>query len=313
VLGSPGAGCSTLLKTLSNHRDEYHKVEGEVHYDSISPEELRNHFRGDVQYSPEDDVHFPTLTVDQTIQFAARTRTPRNRVEFTRPQFVERLSQILTTVFGLRHARKTPVGDAMVRGVSGGEKKRVSIAESLATRACLGAWDNSTRGLDASTALEFVRALRIGTDAMRLSTIVSIYQAGESLYQHFDKVCVIYEGRMAYFGPADKAKDYFIEMGYEPANRQTTPDFLVSVTDPNGRIPRAGVTNQPRNADEFAQYFKKSKMGQLNTEEVDNYMREHVGKPEAAQAYGQSARAEFAKRSGEKKYVSSVFAVCAGD
>jgi len=74
--------------------------------------------------------------------------------------------------------------------------------------------DSSTRGLDASTALEFVQALRIATDTMRLSTIVSIYQAGESLYQHFDKVCVIYEGRMAYFGPADKAKDYFLDMGY---------------------------------------------------------------------------------------------------
>jgi ATP-binding cassette subfamily G (WHITE) protein 2 (SNQ2) len=87
---------------------------------------------------------------------------------------------------------------------------------------------SSTRGLDASTALEFVRALRIGTDVARLSTIVSIYQAGESLYQHFDKVCVIYEGRMAYFGRADQARQYFINLGFEPAHRQTTADFLVA-------------------------------------------------------------------------------------
>jgi ATP-binding cassette, subfamily G (WHITE), member 2, SNQ2 len=64
----------------------------------------------------------------------------------------------------------------------------------------------------------------------RLTTIVSIYQAGETLYELFDKVCVIYEGRMVYFGPANKARQYFIDMGYEPANRQTTPDFLVSVS-----------------------------------------------------------------------------------
>ena len=87
---------------------------------------------------------------------------------------------------------------------------------------------SSTRGLDASTALEFVRALRIATDVARSSTIVSIYQAGESLYEHFDKVCIIYEGRMAYFGSARKARQYFIDMGYQPANRQTTADFLVS-------------------------------------------------------------------------------------
>lgn len=235
VLGSPGAGCSTLLKTVANHRDEYYAVDGEVHYDSISPGDLQKYFRGDVQYCPEDDVHFPTLSVEQTLDFAGRTRTPRNRSDYSRAQFRETLTTILTTVFGLRHARKTPVGNAAVRGVSGGEKKRVSIAEYLATRACIGCWDkcvtassdmivdrelispllipSSTRGLDASTALEFVRALRIATDTMNLGTVVSLYQAGESLYQHFDKVCVIYEGRMAYFGPADKAKDYFIEMG----------------------------------------------------------------------------------------------------
>ncbi len=87
---------------------------------------------------------------------------------------------------------------------------------------------SSTRGLDASTALEFVRALRIGTDVARTSTIVSIYQAGESLYQHFDKVCVLYEGRMTYFGRADQARQYFINLGFEPAHRQTTADFLVA-------------------------------------------------------------------------------------
>ena len=73
-----------------------------------------------------------------------------------------------------------------------------------------------------------MRALRIATDVARLSTIVSIYQAGESLYEHFDKVCVIYQGRMAFFGRADKAREYFIELGYEPAHRQTTADFLVA-------------------------------------------------------------------------------------
>jgi ATP-binding cassette, subfamily G (WHITE), member 2, SNQ2 len=79
-------------------------------------------------------------------------------------------------------------------------------------------------------ARRFGRALRIATDITRMTTVVSIYQAGETLYGLFDKVCVVYEGRMVYFGPADQARQYFIDMGYEPANRQTTPDFLVSVS-----------------------------------------------------------------------------------
>lgn len=141
VLGRPGSGCSTFLKTLANRRKEYYAIEGDVHYDSISPSELQSHYRGDVQYCPEDDVHFPTLTVEQTLKFAATTRTPRHRATDSREEYADRMTDVLTTVFGLRHTRNTPVGDHMVRGVSGGEKKRVSIAEALAARSCIGAWD----------------------------------------------------------------------------------------------------------------------------------------------------------------------------
>ena len=154
VLGRPGSGCSTLLKTLANQRQEYHAVHGEVWYDSLKPEEVERRYRGDVQYCPEDDVHFPTLTVDQTLRFAAETRTPQTRIDnHTREEHVTQITQVLETVFGLRHVKDTLVGDASVRGVSGGEKKRVSIAEALATRSRLNSWDNSTRGL------EYVRLL----------------------------------------------------------------------------------------------------------------------------------------------------------
>lgn len=141
VLGRPEAGSSTFLKTIANRRSEYHSVEGDVFYDSISPSELYNHYRGDVQYCPEDDIHFPTLTVDQTLKFASITRTPRETLTKTRSQFARKETDILTTIFGLRHTKNTPVGNAAIRGVSGGEKKRVSIAESLATRARISCWD----------------------------------------------------------------------------------------------------------------------------------------------------------------------------
>lgn len=161
---------------------------------------------------------------------------------------------------------------------------------------------SSTRGLDSSTALEFGRALRIATDIDRLTTIVSIYQAGESLYELFDKVCVIYEGRMAYFGPANQARQYFIDLGYEPANRQTTPDFLVSVTDPLGRIPRQVVTNRPRSAEDFSARFKESSLGMANREDIDAYKKIAVlgGKSEKADAYRSSASKEKARHTSKK-------------
>ena len=247
VLGRPGSGCSTLLKTLANQRHEFYSVQGEVLYDALSWETMQKHYRGDIVYCPEDDVHFPSLTVDETLTFAAKTRAPHMRESArSRQEYIRLVTDIVETVFGLRHAKDTFVGDASVRGVSGGEKKRVSLSEALLARAVIGAWDkcvdlpfllfmpsltviecSSTRGLDSSTALEFVRALRIATDIVHLSTVVSIYQAGEQLYELFDKVCVIYEGRMAYYGPANRARQYFIDLGYEPAHRQTTADFLV--------------------------------------------------------------------------------------
>ncbi|KAH9922740.1 P-loop containing nucleoside triphosphate hydrolase protein [Fomitopsis serialis] len=293
VLGRPGAGCSTLLKTLANQRQDYHQVLGDVWYDDFTPQEIEKQYRGDVQYCPEDDVHFATLTVHAY---------PRARVYEMREQHRNTMIDVMTTIFGLRHVRDTLVGDASVRGVSGGEKKRVSISEVLTARSLLTSWDNSTRGLDASTALEFVRALRLATDIARVSTIVSIYQAGEQLYQLFDQVCVIYEGKMAYFGPASSARQYFIDMGYEPANRQTTADFLVAVTDPNGRIPRAGFSGPPppRSADEFAAYFKNSKLGRLNRDDMRRYREEESGMLEKKQMYRLSHRAEHAKTTSKK-------------
>ena len=142
VLGNPGSGCSTFLKTLANQRGEYHSVQGDVRYDSFTPEYIAKHFRGDVVYCPEDDDHFPTLSVDDTLQFAAKMRTPQHRIDnMSRKQFIHDITTVLQTTFGLLHVRKTSVGDAAIRGVSGGEKKRVSITEMLATRALIGAWD----------------------------------------------------------------------------------------------------------------------------------------------------------------------------
>ncbi|KIY71652.1 pleiotropic drug resistance ABC transporter [Cylindrobasidium torrendii FP15055 ss-10] len=292
VLGRPGSGCTTLLKTLSNQRGEYHSFSGDVWYDSLSPQDVLNN-KGSLIHCPEDDLHFATLTVQQTIEFAARLRAPTLRLGYTRDQYVAAVTDLLLTIFGLQGVRHTLVGDASIRGVSGGQKKRVSIVEVLATRACLATWDNSTRGLDASTALEFVQALRIATDIAKMTTIVSLYQAGESLYKHFDKVCVLYEGKMAYYGPANQARDYFINMGYEPANRQTTADFLVAVTDPSGRIPR--TVNIPRSADEFAKYFMESDLAITNKKEIAAFKTERVGKPERALAFKESAQAEYAK------------------
>lgn len=120
----------------------------------------------------------------------------------------------------------TKVGDEFVRGVSGGEKKRVSIAEAMITKASVQCWDNSTRGLDASTALEYVQSLRSLTNMANISTAVALYQAGESLYDLFDKVVLIDGGKCLYYGSTEEAAVYFESLGFIRPARWTTADFV---------------------------------------------------------------------------------------
>ncbi|KAH7106585.1 pleiotropic drug resistance ABC transporter [Auriculariales sp. MPI-PUGE-AT-0066] len=308
VLGRPGSGCSTILKTLANQRSEYRSVLGDVHYDSLSPEQVEKKYRGDVVYCPEDDIHFPSLSVKDTFDFAAKTRTPHLRPNnWSREDMVSNLSKTVGAVLGLRHTYNTMVGDATIRGVSGGEKKRVSIGEILMARATIHCWDNTTRGLDASTALEFTRAIRNSTDGLEQTTIAAFYQASENMYDLFDKVCVVYEGKMAYFGPADKARQYFIDLGFEPANRQTTPDFLVAVTDPLSRIPRDNVSTAPTTAEQFSAAFKQSQLGDLNRKTMSDYEASRVGNTSLALAYKESAEQQYATGASKSQpYITSL-------
>lgn len=93
-----------------------------------------------------------------------------------------------------------------MRNVSGGQRKRVSIAEALAAGGTVYCWENDTRGLDSSTALEYAQALRLMTNLLRSTAFITIYQAGENIYDTFDKVTVLHSGRQIYYGSAKDPK-----------------------------------------------------------------------------------------------------------
>jgi ATP-binding cassette subfamily G (WHITE) protein 2 (SNQ2) len=238
VLGCPGAGCSTFLKTIANQRGEYAGVGGDVRYAGIDSTEMAEYYKGEVAYNQEGDIHISTLTVAQTMEFALSTKTPGPNGRLpgvSRKEFDTMVQDAILKMLNISHTHQTLVGDEFVRGVSGGERKRVSIAEMMATRARVQCWDNSTRGLDASTALDFTKSLRVMTDVLGQTTFVSLYQAGESIYELFDKVIVLDKGRQVYFGPTSEARAYFENLGYRPLPRQSTPDYLTGCTDPNER------------------------------------------------------------------------------
>lgn len=186
VLGRPGAGCSTLLKTISG--DTYGIVivnESAINYQGMPTPDMRDLFRGEAIYMAETDVHFPQLTVGQTLLFAAKARSPPENILplVNRQLYAEVMRDVIMATFGLSHTVNTNFGSALVPGVSGGERKRVSIGEVALSRSPLQCCDNSTRGLDTTNALDFCRALRTTADFMKITALVSLYQASEKQYE----------------------------------------------------------------------------------------------------------------------------------
>lgn len=229
-------------------------------------------------YNPEEDLHYAPLTVRQTLSFALKTRTPgkesRNEGE-SRSQYRQTFLQGVSKLFWIEHCLDTPVGNEIVRGVSGGEKKRVSIAEALITKASTQCWDNSTRGLDASTALEYVQCLRSLTNMAHVSSLVAIYQASESLYKLFDKVVLLDQGKCVYFGPTSDAKAYFEGLGFECPPRWTTADFLTSVTESFARRVREGWEHRiPRSPEQFKQAFIQSDAYAAAFQDIEEFEEE---------------------------------------
>ncbi len=152
---------------------------------------MKKDFRGEAIYTAEVDVHFPMLSVGDTLTFAARARAPRQPPGgVSQKVFASTISDALMASFGILHTKTTPVGNDFVRGVSGGERKRVSIAEAALSGAPLTCWDNSTRGLDAANAIEFCKTLRLSTELTGSAACVSMYQAPQSAYDVSHRIIV---------------------------------------------------------------------------------------------------------------------------
>lgn len=130
-------------------------------------------------------LQFPNLAVGHTLDFALRNNTPHPSARPPKEdgsipsadEYDAKFKGELLKIFGLEHTVGTKVGDEYIRGVSGGEKKRVSIAEVLTSRASVQCWDNATRGLDANTALTYTQIMRALTDVSRNTTVVSLCES----------------------------------------------------------------------------------------------------------------------------------------
>ena len=169
VLGRPGSGCTTFLKVIANQRYGYTSVTGDVLFGPYDAATFSKKFRGEAVYNQEDDVHNAALTVSQTFGFALDTKTPGKRpIGMSKKVFKERVINLLLKMFNIEHTANTVVGNQFIRGISGGERKRVSVAEMLITGATILSWDNSTRG-------RFEQVLIYQTVSMAMSVSLNLH------------------------------------------------------------------------------------------------------------------------------------------
>lgn len=156
----------------------------------------------------------------------------------------------------------------------GGERKRVSLAEALSTDAAIYCWDNATRGLDAGTALDYTRVCRSLCDVQRKINVVSLYQAGNGIYNQFDKVTVIAEGRVIYYGPRAEARPYFESLGFEHMDGANTADYLTAVTAlAERRVFDGWQGSVPNTAAEFAAIYRESNLARRMRQELEDHLK----------------------------------------
>ncbi|KAI8330865.1 ABC-2 type transporter-domain-containing protein [Chlamydoabsidia padenii] len=309
VLGRPGAGCTTLLRIIANMRKSYTNIEGEVSYGGIEAQEFSKYFRGEVCYNEEEDLHYPTLTTKQTLTFALKNKTPGKRLpNEAKEEYISKIIYLLGNMLGLTKQMDTMVGNAFVRGLSGGERKRLSIAEQMTTSCSINCWDCSTRGLDASSALDYVRSLRIMTDIMHKTTIATLYQASDSIFHLFDKVMVLDEGRCIYFGPSSQAKSYFEDMGFYCPDRKSTPDFLTGLCNANERQMQPGYEDKvPLNSVQFEKVYKESSLYNDMMRERDDYEAK-IAQDNPAEQFRQAVRDAHQKHASKRSpFVSTYY------
>lgn len=151
----------------------------------------------------QDDLLMSNLTVEENIYFAARLKTPSDVSDAE----VQEIVQVTVEELGLLHVRNRLVGSPLVRGVSGGERKRVSVAVELVVRPSLLLLDEPTSGLDATTAQSLVSTLK-DLAGLGHSIAVVIHQPRTTIFNLFDHLLLLSHGRVLFDGEASKARGY---------------------------------------------------------------------------------------------------------
>ncbi|KAG6388597.1 hypothetical protein SASPL_150029 [Salvia splendens] len=223
LMGPSGCGKTTLLNLLSGRV----KSDGGVitYNDRLYTKSLKQR----IGFVLQDDTVFPHLTVKETLTYSALLRLPNS---LSSQQKTERAMDVLSQL-GLEKCQNTMVGgNKSVRGVSGGEKKRVCIGNEILLNPSLLFLDEPTSGLDSTTALRIVQMLQVIAQGGK-TVVTTIHQPSSRLFSIFDKLILLSNGCSLYFGKASDAMRYFSSIGCLPLIAMNPAEFLIDLASGN--------------------------------------------------------------------------------
>lgn len=235
VMGASGAGKTTLLSVLAGNV-EGGEISGEIQVNGEDFSEV-----GKMQkisgFVFQDDVLLPTMKVKEAIQMSAVLRLPQDLSDEERAKRVEDIIKILH----LKRAAKTKVGDPMSKGISGGERKRTSIAMEIITNPAMLFLDEPTSGLDTFTAYTVIKALQNLAHRQGRTIVSTIHQPSSEIFYLFDDLMILAEGKVVYYGTVENSIEYFSKLGF-PCPQYTNPAdyFFMNILSDIDETPEEG-------------------------------------------------------------------------
>ncbi|OQS05559.1 ATP-binding Cassette (ABC) Superfamily, partial [Thraustotheca clavata] len=275
VLGQPASGKSSLMKVLSGRFQERKNItiDGSVTYNGISANEVKNLIPQYTSYVSQRDFHYPVMSVKETLEFAHACQQPKHILdalengtgqEIARAKsFMESLHNvypdIITRQMGLTQCQDTIVGNAMLRGVSGGERKRVTLGEMEFGMKMVSFLDEISTGLDSAATYDIVNAQKSMTRHLKKTIVIALLQPAPEVFELFDEVLLLNEGHVMYHGPRSQCLAYFESLGLKCPPKRDVADFLLDLgTQQQNQYISYTSNSVPSSPCEYAENFRQS-------------------------------------------------------
>jgi len=231
IMGPSGAGKTTLVDVVTKRKNTG-KRKGIVLYDGEKPK--ASFLRYKVAYLQQEDSLIPNMTVEETFLYNLDLTMGRFLPKRERWNIVNSLLADLS----LEGCRSLLIGSPFQRGISGGQRKRVSIGICLLGNPSVLFMDEPTSGLDSFIAFETISLVQ-SLVRRGLTVVSSIHAPNSSIFALFDILMIILDGHMVYFGRADEAVEYFREFGFDGPGNASPADWLTSIVTQASRLDRS--------------------------------------------------------------------------